>query len=392
MDYYFNSQENIFTKKNLITLLILSIIIVAIPLGVKLIQTQQILKSKAAGQEKIEFVGLGVVGGRCSGNNCETKNLTVDIEITSPPWNSPAFSMSSSTSLPILTPTPAPVPTSSALDATLTNSIITNDRDGIKKWAQNLNIEKINLAVSNLSAQKKNQLADTVLNVEDIRDYNNKIPPLNNLRNYLLTAVIEILNNTNLGFYADILSYTTVRIGGDGFFATCNQVTLAPDFTTVGSIRDLLIHEAFHSFNCVNGGPGSQEGISSHANPLDEGSAIWITKVSFPQQRLGNEMKAAWAETTYGTKNYYRDIGLPGYPKDIPLEIPSNPTQKLLDVYSWLSQNDPSKLPWNNLSKLQACYDRYYKDINRNVDFGLWLSSVASASTLMAQDSSCRPD
>lgn len=72
------------SKKNLIQLLILAVLILAIPIGVHLIQTQQILKSKASGQEKIEFVGSGVVGGRCSGNNCETKDPAVDIEVTSP--------------------------------------------------------------------------------------------------------------------------------------------------------------------------------------------------------------------------------------------------------------------------------------------------------------------
>jgi len=44
MDY---SVEKLFSKKNLIAYLLLAIIAAAIPIGVKLVQTQQLLRSKA---------------------------------------------------------------------------------------------------------------------------------------------------------------------------------------------------------------------------------------------------------------------------------------------------------------------------------------------------------
>lgn len=86
MDDFLDSSDNLFTKKNLISLLILAIMIVAIPIGVKLIQNQQILKSRALAPS-IQFTGQGVT---CNGKSCVTTQVdstghaTVDLEITSP--------------------------------------------------------------------------------------------------------------------------------------------------------------------------------------------------------------------------------------------------------------------------------------------------------------------
>ena len=125
---------------------------------------------------------------------------------------------------------------------------------------------------------------------------------------------------------------------------------------------------------------------------MNEGSAVWIFKVAFPEDRAVGEIKAGWAEATYGTVNYYRDIGLVGYDKNIALAAPSKPSAKLIEVYNWMSSQDLSKLPWNSTAKLQSCYDKYYKNINRNVDFSAWLNLAVSASDSMTQDIYCRPD
>lgn len=65
----FSSSDKLFTKKNIISYLILAIMVVGIPFGVKLVQTQQQLKSQAAA-DPITFRGTGVscptVGGECS--------------------------------------------------------------------------------------------------------------------------------------------------------------------------------------------------------------------------------------------------------------------------------------------------------------------------------------
>lgn len=49
MDNYFQAaEEKLFSRKNIITYLLLAIIAAAIPVGVKLVQTQKLLRSQAA--------------------------------------------------------------------------------------------------------------------------------------------------------------------------------------------------------------------------------------------------------------------------------------------------------------------------------------------------------
>ncbi len=79
-------KEFLKDKKNLINLLILLILILALPLGIKLIQNQQILKGRAAGAEGLEFVEEpGVLEKR--GNTFVLKDEAlgkVKLKLTSP--------------------------------------------------------------------------------------------------------------------------------------------------------------------------------------------------------------------------------------------------------------------------------------------------------------------
>ena len=93
----------------------------------------------------------------------------------------------------------------------------------------------------------------------------------------------------------------------------------------------MVAHELLHSFNCVDGGP-----IGS----LDKGAAIWVVKVGLGEPLLPGE---SWAEATYGIKRYHKVFF--GNP-DLPLVAPLQPTPKLLELYQWLSDHDPSRLPW----------------------------------------------
>jgi hypothetical protein len=97
----------------------------------------------------------------------------------------------------------------------------------------------------------------------------------------------------------------------------------------------------------------------------------------------------SFAETTYGTKLYYRDLN--GQP-DYPLEAAATPTQKLIDVYDYMSAHDPSRLPWNSNDRLVTCFNRYYVDLNRNVDFfNVWLPAVKDRTDQMVADPECKP-
>jgi hypothetical protein len=189
-----------------------------------------------------------------------------------------------------------------------------------------------------------------------------------------------ILAQPDLGFYAEIWSYTTIEMTPGGFFGTCQHLFLDADaFGGLLDIdaRNVLTHESFHSFNCVNGGP---------VGSLDEGSALWVIPSGFRTPLSPGE---SWAEATYGTKLYYRDIA--GNP-NLPLEAPRDPTTKLLDVFQWLASSDPSRLPWNSTERLQTCFARYWEHLDRNVDFVTeWLPAAQAATTQMLADPACRP-
>lgn len=82
MDYDFvNSEQNkLLSKKNIVTFLILAIILLAIPLGVRLIQTQQaIIKSRATGTE-VTFPDLK----QNTEGNFETTTGNVKVRLNSP--------------------------------------------------------------------------------------------------------------------------------------------------------------------------------------------------------------------------------------------------------------------------------------------------------------------
>lgn len=91
MDSSSFDSDKLFSKKNIISYLILAIIILAIPIGVRLAQQQTQLRSLATGDE-IKFSGTGVTCDPNAASNevgCKTTSGTVKIELTSP-FGSPA--------------------------------------------------------------------------------------------------------------------------------------------------------------------------------------------------------------------------------------------------------------------------------------------------------------
>ncbi|MCA9831886.1 MAG: hypothetical protein KC495_15590 [Dehalococcoidia bacterium] len=247
-----------------------------------------------------------------------------------------------------------------------------SSRESVRIWAEKSTISTINAAVAALGSQQRSALAALLL------DSNAS----GGARAQLLHAVEAILANSNLGFYAEIFAYTRVSLEGSGFFGACNQVWLAPgSFAGLNptETRNVLAHEAFHSFNCVNRGP---------AGALNEGSAIFVFKAAWPGEFDDRE---TWAEATMGTKLYYRDLWSPPDP-GYPIEAALSPTDKLNTVYAWLASRDGSRLPWNSTAKLQACYVAYFSSINRATAFDAWIVAQAVATSKMLNDSGCRPD
>lgn len=82
MDYDFvnNSGDSFFSKKNIVTYLILAIITLAIPVGVRMVQTQQaILKSRAAGTE-VSFPDLR----QNANGDYVSQSPNIKVQLTSP--------------------------------------------------------------------------------------------------------------------------------------------------------------------------------------------------------------------------------------------------------------------------------------------------------------------
>lgn len=77
-----DSGEKLFSKKHIIYLLVLLIMVVAIPLGVRLVERQTQLQSKASEGGQIEFADDE--GVTCTGNSCTTTTKDVKIRIKAP--------------------------------------------------------------------------------------------------------------------------------------------------------------------------------------------------------------------------------------------------------------------------------------------------------------------
>lgn len=76
-------EGNFFTKKNIITFLLVSIALLVIPFSVKLVQQQQFFRSKAAAEPSIVFKGEGV-SCDSTGSNCTSIKDTFQVEFYSP--------------------------------------------------------------------------------------------------------------------------------------------------------------------------------------------------------------------------------------------------------------------------------------------------------------------
>lgn len=274
---------------------------------------------------------------------------------------------SSESSAPTATPTIASTSTMTATPAPidLQNILERQDRNAFKAWADLISVHELNQDIALLSNEQKENLCAFLLESDETGSD----------RTLLLGLMNTILSEYDLGFYAHIFSYTEINLTGDGFFYCGNgTVELARDsFLSLSETgkRNTLIHECFHSFNDRNQGPDGA---------LNEGSAIWIYKKVYGTDSPSED----FAEATFGTKLYYKTYM---NNLDYPLSAPVVFNDKLVEVYSWLSENDPSQLPWWDDELLNEMYNRYYANLDRDVDFySVWLPSVQKAKDAMLQD------
>lgn len=83
MDPYQSSGVTLFSKKNIITFLLIGILLAAIPVAVRLAQQQQQLKSRAGGGPDVTFVTNDKVKVD-SGGNFTTTTPDIQVQVTSP--------------------------------------------------------------------------------------------------------------------------------------------------------------------------------------------------------------------------------------------------------------------------------------------------------------------
>jgi hypothetical protein len=252
------------------------------------------------------------------------------------------------------------VPVGKKSAETLKALITRKDKPGIQRWADETGALEMNRTVQELSDRERRELAEIIIT-----------SPVNGeMRTNLVEYIADIIGNPLLGFYTELFADVPVKVhpGKGGGYAAGSHISIADGLLKKSgnpSTRNTLVHELFHIFNHREKGAG---GISA----LNEGTAIWIFKTAF-DDIPENEKELGIAEPAFGTIGYYRDIGIKGYPKHIPLGVPKNITAKGREVYEHiLMARDPSRLPLFDREKLQACFDTYFKDLNRNQDFGTY--------------------
>lgn len=264
--------------------------------------------------------------------------------------------------------------------------ICSNDRSAIAAWSDAASIAEMNAAVRALSSNERMALAQTVVLTGSFRLADNTVTAMPaHYHALLVDGAAAVLASPILGFYVELFAHTVIRVhtAGGGAYAAGDHVSLSSGMLDRGiavpDVRNTLAHELFHIFNARTHASG---GISG----LNEGTAIWVFKTAFYESD-SDEYALGLAEPTFGTINFYRDIGIPHYPRCIPLGVPSDRiTQKGRDVYAILMQRDPSMVPIFDAGTLQRAYDKYFRDLNRNQDFGLWLKACYTGVTGMVAE------
>lgn len=79
----FKEGPRFFSKRNILAFLVVAILLISIPFGVKLVQERQNTKSKASSADAITFTGPNV---DCTSNpsQCTTTSSTVQLQLVSP--------------------------------------------------------------------------------------------------------------------------------------------------------------------------------------------------------------------------------------------------------------------------------------------------------------------
>jgi hypothetical protein len=163
----------------------------------------------------------------------------------------------------------------------------------------------------------------------------------------------------------DFMVETLTHVAFDSEHPSCyiHPVIHIQDYAQ--TVPHTLIHETYHGFNARHGLGGG------HA--LNEGTAIAVFKYYF-----GDEVNLA--ETIFGTVNYYRDIGIQGYPRRFLVGDAWEVDAKGYEALRYLMAADVSGVDWFDGKLVERVYRKFWRRLNRNVDFfNVWLPAAQRA-------------
>jgi len=254
--------------------------------------------------------------------------------------------------------------------------LLTNaSRAAIAAWCATQPASNINAALQALAPQQRRQLVGCALDTT--------VTPAE--RQQVTEAALMVTDSPDLGFYLELYATTQIRrhAAPSGAYAAGDHISLSSGMLDKQDsivLRNTITHELFHIFN-------SQQHAAPGISGLNEGTAIWIFKCAYRDLPRG-EYDLGLAEPTFGTINFYRDIGIKGYPKNIDMGIPTKDiTAKGREVYETiLMARDPSRLPVFDAQAMQAIYKKYFAPIDRNQPFDKWLRTFRQAHARMLRD------
>ena len=227
-----------------------------------------------------------------------------------------------------------------------------------------LNRERMEQPLLNLTVAESTEVMDYVRSQNKRWRFVNSMLDVGDgaTRNEVVARWVEAINTKLVDFQIETLTYTEfVEVEGCFCFFADGRVSLDYSNTDIG--RDVLMHETNHAFNHRHG----LGGLSA----LNEGFSIAIGQQ--PGERN-------IAETVYGTVLFYRDIGIVGLPRDLPMGDTSQADAKLRDQVAVLMEGDISTINWNNSAEVDDIFNRFWVQLDRDVDFSTeWLPQAELA-------------
>ena len=216
-----------------------------------------------------------------------------------------------------------------------------------------LNRERMEQPLLNLTVAESAEVMDYVRSqnksVRFVDSMLNVGPSAN--RNEVVQRWVEAINTELVDYQIETLSYTQFVNDIGCFCYFDGKVNM--NYSNVADRYKVLMHETNHSFN-------DRHGLGS-LTAFNEGFSI-------ANGQADGERNIA--EAVYGTVLAYRDIGFgPGYPTDLPMGDMSFADAKAADHVATMMAGDVSKIDWFDSAEVQDVYNRFWKPLDRNVDF-----------------------